>query len=89
MKPEPWTTTFGARRRSRPGKALLIRKNLIEGNAHSKYHGITLFMGLSGPVHASGGRSAKATARFIPQVSPRPDPASTYNENPPSQSGLF
>ena len=46
-------------------------------------------MGRLWPVHTSGGRSAKATARFIPQVNPGPDPQCTYTENFLTLSGLF
>jgi hypothetical protein len=70
VKPEPWTAAFGTTVGSGPGEISFLLNNFIEGNTYSQYHLVTLLTGLSGPVHASGGRSVKATARFISHLNP-------------------
>jgi hypothetical protein len=59
VKPNPFASAFGATLRSGPWKISLFLQNLIEGNANSQYHRITLLTGPPGLVHASGGSSTK------------------------------
>jgi len=89
VKPEPTASASGATIRAGPRKITFLLQNFIDGNTHSHYHRITFWTGRSQPVHASGGSSAKATARFISQLRPGPDPWSTYAEKTLPLSGLF
>ncbi len=59
VEPESRTTTLRTRIRPGPRKFSPLPKNIIEGHAYSQYHAIAVLTGLSGPVHASGGRSIK------------------------------
>jgi len=87
MEPESRSTTLGAPSGSRPKEGLSLFKNSIEGNAYSEYHRVTF--GTDHQARTCFGRSLpKATARFISQVSQRPDPLSIYSENLPPQSDL-
>jgi hypothetical protein len=89
VKPEPTASASGATLGAGPRKIAPLLQNFIERNTNCKYHRTTFWTGQSKPVHASGGSSAKATARFISQLSPGPDPWSIYAEKFPPMSGLF
>jgi len=54
VKPNPFASAFGATLRSGPWEISLFLQNLIEGNANSQYHRITLLTGPPGLVPFEG-----------------------------------